>query len=149
MKVFLGGTCNNSTWRDKIIPLLEEKGIEYFNPVVENWTEECQLREIEERKNCDFCLYVITPKMMGVYSIAEVIDDSNKRPDKTIFCFLTEDTEHFNFNGQQEKSLTQVGKMVQQNGGAWFSRLETIVTYLDEKNKGRLYLYKKYEMGLL
>lgn len=29
-----------------------------------------------------------TPKMTGTYSIAEVIDDSNKRPDKTVFCIL-------------------------------------------------------------
>lgn len=32
-KVFLGDTCNGSTWRNKLIPLLE---IEYFNPVVED-----------------------------------------------------------------------------------------------------------------
>ena len=38
MKVFLGGTCNNSKWRDKLIPMLN---IDYFNPVVDDWTEEC------------------------------------------------------------------------------------------------------------
>lgn len=32
-KVFLGGTCNESTWRDKIIP---ELLIDYFNPIVED-----------------------------------------------------------------------------------------------------------------
>lgn len=31
-KVFLGGTCNDFTWRDKLIPFLEKQGIEYFNP---------------------------------------------------------------------------------------------------------------------
>jgi len=31
-KVFLGGTCNESTWRDELIPMLE---IDYFNPVVD------------------------------------------------------------------------------------------------------------------
>lgn len=30
-KVFLGGTCNDTTWRDKIIPYLK---IDYFNPIV-------------------------------------------------------------------------------------------------------------------
>ena len=38
--------------------------------------------EIKQRAECDFCLYVITPKMTGVYSIAEVVDDSNKRPEQ-------------------------------------------------------------------
>ena len=41
MKVFLGGTCNNSIWRDVLIPLLTDNGINYFNPVVDDWTEDC------------------------------------------------------------------------------------------------------------
>ena len=36
-KVFLGGTCNGSTWREELIPILE---INYFNPVVSDWTPE-------------------------------------------------------------------------------------------------------------
>ena len=100
-KVFLGGTCNGSDWRDKLIPLLN---IEYFNPVVEDWTAECQAEEIKQRKECDYCLYVISPKMTGVYSIAEIIDDSNKRPKKTIFCILEEDGSE-KFTDHQLKSL--------------------------------------------
>ena len=88
MKVFLGGTCNNSIWRDVLIPLLTDNGINYFNPVVDDWTEDCYTEELRQRKLCDFCLYVITSDMTGVYSVAEVIDDSNKRPEKTIFCYL-------------------------------------------------------------
>ena len=79
--IFLGGTCNNSTWREKLIPLLD---IDYFNPVVDDWTPDCMAEEIKQREKCDFVLYVITPEMTGVYSIAEVTDDSNKRPEKTI-----------------------------------------------------------------
>jgi hypothetical protein len=87
-KVFLGGTCNDSDWRDVLIPALT---IDYYNPVVPDWTEECYQRELREREECDYCLYVITPKMTGAYSIAEVIDDSNKRPEKTVFAFLFDD----------------------------------------------------------
>lgn len=58
MKVFLGGTCNESTWRDQLISMLK---IDFFNPVVEDWTPECQEEEIKQRNECDFCLYVITP----------------------------------------------------------------------------------------
>jgi hypothetical protein len=32
-KVFLGGTCAETTWRDDLIPKLQ---IDYFNPVVED-----------------------------------------------------------------------------------------------------------------
>lgn len=126
-KVFLGGTCNGSLWRDKLIPLLK---IGYFNPVVENWTPECQEKEIYERENCDYCLYVITPKMTGIYSIAEVVDDSNKRPTKTVFCFLESDEDAV-FTKHQTKSLVQTSKMVENNGGKIFYSLENIAEFLN------------------
>ena len=83
MKVFLGGTCNGSKWREELIPKLT---IDYFDPVVEDWTPECQQEEIRQREICDIVLHVITPKMKGAYAIAEAVDDSNKRPDRTAFC---------------------------------------------------------------
>jgi hypothetical protein len=126
-KVFLGGTCNESTWRENLIAKLKNG---YFNPVVKDWTPECQEEEIKQREECDFCLYVLTPKMTGVYSIAEAVDDSNKRPKKTVFCFLETDSE-LEFTTHQLKSLKQVGKMIDANGGAWCSSLETVADYLN------------------
>ena len=73
-KVFLGGTCNDSTWRDNLIPLLK---IDYFNP--EDWTEECQAIQMYEKENkCNIHLYVITKEMKGVFSIAEAVDSVHK-----------------------------------------------------------------------
>lgn len=126
-KVFLGGTCNGSLWREAIIPLLK---IDYFNPVVEDWTPECMEEEIRQRETCDYCLYVITPKMMGTYSIAEVVDDSNKRPEKTIFCILGQD-EDLVFNNFQMKSLNQVGNLIEKNGGKYFLGLTGAINYLN------------------
>jgi len=126
-KVFLGGTCNESIWRNDLIKLLT---IDYFNPIVEDWTEECMAEERKQREQCDWCLYVITPKMTGVYSIAEVIDDSNKKPDRTIFCFLKEDS-GCTFTKGQVKSLNQVGKMVKRNGGKWFDSLQQVAAFLN------------------
>lgn len=133
MKVFLGGTCNNSTWRQYFEQRLT---IDYFNPVVDDWNEECYLRELQERADADFCLYVLTPLMVGVYSIAEVVDDSNKRPEKTVFCFLNDDIvfgtgEQIHFSVAQDKSLKAVGKMVERNGGKWFETLEECVEFLN------------------
>lgn len=126
-KVFLGGTCNGSTWRDELIPLLE---IDYFNPVVDDWTPECMAEEIRQREECDHCLYVITPEMTGVYSIAEVVDDSNRRPDKTIFCVL-ESANNQSFTGVQMKSLHSVGDMVQRNGGYFAESLVDVAKRLN------------------
>lgn len=123
-KVFLGGTCNNSKWRNLLIPMLE---IDYFNPVVDDWTPECQEREVEEREKADFVLYTITKEMTGVYAIAESIDDSNKRPEKTIFCVLKD-----GFDDGQLKSLKAVAHMVQRNGGKHFDNLKEVANYLNQ-----------------
>ncbi len=130
-KVFLGGTCNNSKWRDKIIPKLK---IDLYNPVVDDWNEEIQKREILERETCDYCLYVITPKMTGFYSIAEVIDDSNKRPEKTLFTFLDND-ENDTFSKHQLKTLAKIEDMVKKNGGKSFKTLPEIVQFLNKSNE--------------
>jgi hypothetical protein len=132
-EVFLGGTTNNSDWREKLIPLLK---IKHFNPVVKDWNEEAQKKEIEKRESCEFVLYVITPKMIGVYSIAEAVDDSNKRPEKTVFCVLNEDgegKEKVEFNTHQKKSLKMVKEMIEKNGGAVLPDLEAVADHLNEK----------------
>ena len=130
-KVFLGGTCNNSGWRDILIPLLS---IDYFNPVVEDWTTECQKEEIKQRAECDYCLYVITPEMTGVYSIAEVVDDSNKKPNKTIFCVSTSINGEI-FTKAQLKSLDAVGNLILGNGGKYFRSLSAVALHLNNRGK--------------
>ena len=127
MKVFLGGTCNNSKWREEVISQLK---IDYFNPVVEDWTPECMKEEIKQRDLCDFCLYVITPKMSSVYSIAEVVDDSNKKPGKTIFCFLEKD-DGAAFSQGSIKSLHSVGLLIKRNGGNYFASLTEVINLLN------------------
>ena len=134
-KVFLGGTCNDSKWRDRLINLLKPD-IDCFNPVVDDWTETDRLKEIEERENSDFVLYVITPLMTGVYSIAEVVDDSNKRPEKTIFCILNKDQstdgQVYVFEASIAKSLKAVSNMVEKNNAKVFDSLEAIAVFLNK-----------------
>ena len=133
-KVFLGGTCNESAWREELIQMLD---IDYFNPIVDDWTEECYIEELRQRVICDYCLYVITPRMTGVYSIAEVVDDSNKRPKKTIFCYLDNDDDECGykvfFDDGQLMSLERVGKMIESNGGKFFKSLREVANYLNSK----------------
>ncbi|MFW6219665.1 MAG: nucleoside 2-deoxyribosyltransferase domain-containing protein [bacterium] len=130
-KVFLGGTCNGSKWREQFVDKISNMSIDYFNPVVDNWTEECQKEELRQREICDYLLYVITPKIKGVYSIAEVVDDSNKKPKKTIFCFLEEDGDDV-FDESQLKSLDAVGKMIERNGSKYYKNIDDVINYLKE-----------------
>jgi Nucleoside 2-deoxyribosyltransferase like len=127
-KVFLGGTCNGDTWRDWMIPQLK---IDYFNPVVEDWTPECQQEEIKQRQTCDLVLYFLTQRMKGVYSIAEVVDDSNKRPEKTIFALDLAGLQDY-WEEDQVKSIMQVAKMVEANGGKVITHPEHVVEYLNQ-----------------
>lgn len=122
VRVFLGGTCNESTWRDRLIPLLK---IAYFNPVVDDWDEAAQARELREREECDICLYVITPKKTGDYAIAEVVDDAHRRPSKTVFCFLETD-EAKRFTQAQIKHLRQVGHLIERTGAAWIRHFDDL-----------------------
>lgn len=127
--VFLGGTCNGSLWRDTLAPLLSAD-VEAYNPVVPDWTPAHQKIEIEKRKTSDYCLYVITPKMTGFYSVAEVADDSNKRPQKTMLCVLNED-EGQTFTPAQAKSLKAVEDLVFENGGLTFANLVEVAKFLN------------------
>ena len=127
MKVFLGGTCNGSKWRDELIPMLT---CEYFNPVVEDWTPECQTEEIRQRKECDLVLYTISKEMTGAYSIAEAVDDSNKRPRTTVLCLLFD-----GFGESQEKSLRSVGNMVAKNGAYVLYNLRSLAGFLNAAHR--------------
>jgi len=128
-KVFLGGTCNGSLWRDDVIKKLK---IHYYNPCGETWTPDMMKEELRQREECNFCLYVITPKIEGFYSIAEIADDSNKRPEKTVFCFIKEDEEK-KFSDVQIKSLEQVAKMIKKNGATVFKTLDEVTDFLNHQ----------------
>jgi len=136
MEVFLGGTtAEGTTWREELIPQLE---IDYFNPIVDDWNDEAYELELEKRETCDYVLYVISPLMEGVYSVAEVVDDSNKRPNKTILCVIDMDG---NYGGKnllctgwskhQKKSLDAVEKMVEKNGALVLEDLGEVADVLN------------------
>jgi len=128
MKVFLGGTINGSLWRDEVIGKIT---MDYFNPVVDEWSEQDVLNEEREKEVCDWLLFVITPLMAGVYSIAEAVDASNKCPEKTIFCVLDDDGSS-TWSECQVKSLNQVKKMIRGNGAVVLDDLDEVVRFLND-----------------
>lgn len=129
MKVFLGGTCAGWKWRNELQPLLK---CDYYNPIVENWSEEDRLREVHERETSDYVLYGITNGIKGVYSIAEVVDDSNKRPEKTLFLNLYKEDER-SFTKQMRHSLKAVENLLKSNGVKVFNSIEEVSEFLNSK----------------
>ncbi len=126
-KVFLGGTCNGDVWRDYLITMIQ---VDYFNPVVEDWTEECQkIEKYEKDQKCDVHLYVITNKMKGVFSIAEVMDSLHTHGRKVIFHVIPDGFDKF-----QLKSLEAVVDLVKKGGGIAYidselGRTERVINY--------------------
>lgn len=127
MRIFLGGTVN-SDWRYFMINELNKLGVDYFNPIVTNWDREAQKNEEVEKEKCDWLLFVITPKMEGFYSIAEVVDASNKSPNKTIFTVLNVDDVgglngykcKYKWEHSQENSIKAIKELVKKNGAHVF-----------------------------
>ena len=109
-KIFLGGTCAETTWRDKLINVIQ---VPFFNPVVEDWTPECQEVETEEKEfKCNIHFYCITKEMQGVFSIAEVVDSVHQKDKRTILHVMPE-----GFEKHQLKSLQAVVNLVNSRGG--------------------------------
>ena len=113
-RIFLGGTCNETTWRDRLIPVLNQ--IEYFNPVVEDWTPECQQQEcVEKEEKCNIHFYCITSEMSGVFSIAEVVDSVHNKAKTTILQVIPD-----GFDYGQLKSLAALVDLIRKRGGIAF-----------------------------
>lgn len=132
--VFLGGTCADSTWRDELEQKLDHERISTFNPVVPDWTPECQVEEDMHRENDDICIYTITPEGEGFYSFVEVTDDSNKRPDRTVLCVL-EEANGKKFDGHNLKCVLKTMKLVAKNGVTVVDSLDKLANHLNEYAK--------------
>ena len=134
IKVFLGGTANGSSWREQLKSILK---VDFVDPIVEDWTENHKERELKEREICNYILYVITPRMEGLYSIAELVDDSNKRSNNTLFCFLNKEVSDAGkpivFDYNLESSIKAIEELLITNGAIKFNSLEEIAEFLNKE----------------
>lgn len=68
----LFGTCGSSKWRDKFISIYESRGINYFNPIKEDWKPEDAQIEAEHLANDDIICFPITHETYAFGSLGEV-----------------------------------------------------------------------------
>ncbi|XP_031830263.1 uncharacterized protein LOC116426000 isoform X3 [Nomia melanderi] len=75
-EVFLGGSCNPTTWRSEIaIPTLQSLGITYYNPQVSQWGPELIAQEYEAKQTAKVLLFVIdnqTRNSAGIIEAAQL-----------------------------------------------------------------------------
>ncbi|CAG2162161.1 unnamed protein product [Oppiella nova] len=71
-EVFLGGSCNPTTWRTDIaIPILKSLGITYYNPQVAIWRPELIELEWSAKQNADVLFFVIDNQTRAIVSMIE------------------------------------------------------------------------------
>ncbi|KAK7867197.1 hypothetical protein R5R35_008388 [Gryllus longicercus] len=78
-EVFLGGSCNPTTWRHDIaIPMLKRLGITYYNPQVSHWGPELIELEHQAKQNAAVLFFVIDNQTRSVASIIEAAHMSGR-----------------------------------------------------------------------
>ncbi|XP_062619159.1 uncharacterized protein LOC134280725 isoform X2 [Saccostrea cucullata] len=71
-KVFLGGSCNPTTWRQEAaIPFFKKKGITFYNPQVQTWRPELMEVEAQAKESADLLMFVIDNRTRAVSSMIE------------------------------------------------------------------------------
>lgn len=131
LSVFLGGTCGNSTWRADLIKMLG-KNVDAFNPVVPDWTPECQAIEDAHKANDDIVLYVITPETPGTYSISEITRSSITDPSRTMVCIIPEANGKA-LEAHEAKAWKKILKDCEKDGSTICSTLEDVANSLNQK----------------
>lgn len=69
--VYLGGSCNNTTWREDIaIPMLKKNGLTYYNPKVGQWSKRLIPLEAAAMDNSYVLLFIISNTSRSVAAMA-------------------------------------------------------------------------------
>jgi len=72
-EVFLGGSCNPTVWRKEIsIPILEQAGVKYYNPQVDDWHEGLIALESNAKEEASVLLFVMDCQTRAIASLVEV-----------------------------------------------------------------------------
>lgn len=134
--IFLGGTCNGSDWREEFISIFNKTDCktQLFNPVVKDWTPECKDKEDEIKHNARMNLFVITPEMTGIYSIAEAVECSHYNGSKVFFAIINRNG---TFTDGNIKSFDAIGDIIKDHGGVYknytnYSYDKTIETLVND-----------------
>ncbi|XP_014248982.1 uncharacterized protein LOC106666357 isoform X1 [Cimex lectularius] len=78
--VFLGGSCNPTTWRhDVAIPLLESLNITYYNPQVSEWRAELVEVEHKAKESAKVLFFVLDKCTRNVVGIIEAAHFAGSR----------------------------------------------------------------------
>ncbi|PIE86165.1 MAG: hypothetical protein CSA05_01795 [Bacteroidia bacterium] len=123
MKIYLANTGSGTHYEELFTGLKLE--IEKFNGKPHDYNAQWFR---EKKYACDFLLYIFDPLFDNLFSIAELIDDAIKYPEKTLFC-LNDVCDKKSFSKHQKKSLLTTGKMVVNNKARCFEDVNAMLAF--------------------
>lgn len=135
--VGLFGTCGNSQWRKAPEEKLKGLGIEFFDPVVANWTPECAEKEAKHLKNDRALLFVVTSETEAYGSLAETgwAELSTKANGRKAF-FVLEDYKEVDKPVDPKHAANRARKLVKahakENGASVYSNIDEAMAALVE-----------------
>ena len=75
VSVFLGGSCNPTTWRKNIaVPILQRAGVGFFNPQVDEWSEDLVALEAVRKQHASILLFVVNGSARSIASMVEAAE---------------------------------------------------------------------------
>lgn len=87
--VFLGGSCNPTTWRSEVaIPLLEQQLVNYYNPQVSRWYPELIEKENFAKAFASVLFFFIDNQTRSIVAMVEVAELSATH--RKLVCMLNE-----------------------------------------------------------
>jgi hypothetical protein len=129
--VFLGGTINGSSWRDKLV---EKLHVNYFNPVVPQWSPEARKAELAAKADASVLLYAITPKQEGFYTIAEMTHAVFGLLTRKVFILVLEEDDGETFSEHQRDSVASIQELLYQRMDVTISTdIETAANWLNKE----------------
>jgi hypothetical protein len=153
--VGLFGTCGNSKWRDKFVDIFSSNGIEYFNPMVENWKPEDASIEAKHLAFDNIILFPITKETYGVGSLSEVgfgVLNAIKLDDRRDFVVLIDQELDNKLIPHTNWKLLEVGSVEHKLQEALFERSKEslraralVLEHLKKQNLQNVYLVENFD----
>ena len=122
--VYLGGTCIKSPflwdWRMDFIRMLDDT-VHYYDPFVRKWknnlsdvnkTEDNDIKRSESK----YCVFVFTSDIIGVYSVAQAVEDSIKRTNGTVLVAFVDYRKKFDEDEHFIRSMKSALNLCEANG---------------------------------
>lgn len=153
LTIGLFGTCGESKWRNQFIEAYDNLNINYFNPLIDNWTPERAEIEAEHLAKDQIILFPVTSETYGLGSLSEIgfsILNAIKLEEKRDFIVLIDDTLDNNLTDESlRKESLRARKLVKEHLKKINFENVYIVKTLDEMFSVSKILYTSNKLKLL